>query len=594
MSGSSLDALRDGLARGMARFLAPARLPDGFAPAFATAPRGTRFEVAANAAAAEALAHPLLGGAEGAVDLLLSLVAAGRVPRSLGPARITVEDETPRSFRIATPHHRFEGNLLRGEIRQFLPGEDGPPALLHSGNLVEFTWRGRKHCLDVEESITTAAIEPTDHGVRLVHEGMVAGQGRFSRGAATDLARLRYAYEIRADSPAITLTVTLAPLPGVTLDRVRVTTACDGMSAGEGVDYGTLVFGEGEAARRVPSPNGENVTLHEGPVVAYGARQDRAAPRALSLTIRPCGPAPLLSVKASGPAERRLHWLLTRYAAERLAAGATLEAREDRVLLRGLAAPLVAPRGAEASTAAPIAAVALALATHALLAPGERGAALRDGASRALIAFDAEGAAPTDLAQAMMAAEALHRITGEATLVPRMEALAAALIAAQRDAGVFREAGAARGSVADHATALLALARRQGLAPTDAQAEAIRRGVAAIGLATVDGPLDVLALRGQGNPPAAATEDLARLLRTLRAVQAARAARRLAMPEEEARRLAFLAETATTLLQARIRPEGDALVVAAGAPGTASSLAAQAAALAALLPPESAAVRVAA
>lgn len=193
-----------------------------------------------------------------------------------------------------------------------------------------------------------------------------------------------------------------------------------------------------------------------------------------------------------------------------------------------------------------------------------------------------------------MAAEALHRLTGEATLAPRMEALAAALIAAQRDAGVFRDVGAARGTLADHATALLALARRQMLAPSEAQGEAIRRGVAAIGLATVDGPLDVLALRGEGNPPAAATEDLARLLRALRAVQSARAARRLAMPEEEARRLAFLAETATTLLQARIRPEGDALIVAAGAPGTASSLAAQTATLAALLPPESAVVRVAA
>ena len=57
MSGTSLDAVREGLARGMARFLAPARLPDGFAPAFADAPRGAVFDLAANAAAAEALAH---------------------------------------------------------------------------------------------------------------------------------------------------------------------------------------------------------------------------------------------------------------------------------------------------------------------------------------------------------------------------------------------------------------------------------------------------------------------------------------------------------------------------------------------------------
>ncbi len=584
MSGTTLDAVREGLARGMARFLAPARLPDGFAPAFAAAPRGQVFDLAANAAAAEALAHPLLGGAEGALDLLLAHAAAGRGPRRLGPARVSVEDETPRDFLVATPHHRFAGNLLRGELRQFIHGEDGPPALLHSGNLVEFTWRGRKHCLDVEDAIVAAGIEAVDGGVRLFHESALAGHGRFSRAAPTDLARLRYDYEIRADTPAVLLSVTLRALPGIALERVRITTACDAMSPGEGVEFGTLVLGD----RLRPSPAGENVTVQDGPVAAYGARQ---AGRGLTLAIRPCGPAPLLSVKASGPAEGRLHWLLTRYAAERLAEGASVTAREERVLLRGLDAPLAAPRGAQASAAAPVAPVALALATHALLAPGSRGAALREGAARGLIAFEADGAAPAELAQALMAAEALHRATGEATLLPRMASLAERLLAAQRDPGVFR---GARGSVADHAVALLALARRQAIAPAEAEAAAIRRGVAAIALATVEGPLDTLALRGEGNPPAVATEDLARILRALRAVQAARAARALTMPEEQARRLAFLAETAATLLQARIRPEGDALVVAADAPGTAPSLAAQAAALAALLPPEGAAVRVAA
>ena len=47
-----MDAVREGLVRGLARFLAPARLPDGFAPAFATMPRGSVFDLAANAAAA--------------------------------------------------------------------------------------------------------------------------------------------------------------------------------------------------------------------------------------------------------------------------------------------------------------------------------------------------------------------------------------------------------------------------------------------------------------------------------------------------------------------------------------------------------------
>ena len=594
MDGASIDAVRDGLAAGMARFVAPARLPEGFAPAFAEAPRGAVFDLAANAAAAEALAHPLLGGAEGALDLLLALSAPGIAPRALRPARLVVEDETPGDIRLATPHHRFAGNLLRGELRQFLPGEDGPPAILHGGNLVEFAWRGRRHCLDVEDAIIAAGIEPTEGGAILFHESAVAGRGRFSRGAPQELARLRYAYEIRADSPAVRLTVTLRPLPGIVLERVRITTACDAMSPGEGIDYGILAFGEGAQARRAATPDGENVTMHEGPVGAFAALQDRAGARALSLTIRPRGPAPLLSVKASGPAEGRLHWLLTRYAAETVTPDAPLAVTEERILLRGMAAPLAAPRGAQASSPAPASAIALALATHALLAPGARGAALREGAARALIAFDAAGAAPAELAQALMAAEALHRATGEATLRPRMDMLAEALVATQRDPGVFRETGSARGSVADHAGALLALARRQAIAPSEAAARAVRAGVGAVALATLDGPLDVLALRGEGNPPAAATEDLARLLRALRAVQSVRAAGALAMPGEEARRLAFLAATATTLLRARLRPDGDALLACAGAPGSAPSLAAQAAALAALLPPEGALLRVAA
>lgn len=588
-----MDAVREGLARGLARFLAPARLPDGFAPAFAEAPRGALFDLAANAAAAEALAHPLLGGAEGALELLLALGVEGRAPRTLGPARIVVEDESPRDFRIATPHHLFTGNLFRGEIRQHVHGKDWPPAAIHGGNLVEFAYRGRRHCLDVEDAIVAASIEPREGGIRLIHDSELVARGRFAR-ASRPVARLRYAYDIRADSPAVTLSVSLAAQPDAALDHVRLTTACDAMSPGDGVDYGILAFGEGPGARRLPSPTGESVTVQDGPVPAFAVLQDRAPSRALSLRLRPLGPAPLLNVKASGPAESRLHWLLIRYGGARVPAGGTLALEEERTLLRGTPEPLAAPRGADAASVTPGAAIALALATHVLFAPGSRAAALREGATRALIAFRPDAAAPGELAQALMAAECLHRATGEPALTSRMATLAAALLASQQASGVFREAGPARACIADHAQALLALARHQAFSRSAEGVEAVRRGLAAVALATLPGPMDTLALRGEGDPVAGGTEDLARLLRALRAVQGARAAGALPLPEEDARRLAFLAETATTLLQARIRPEGEVLVVAAGAPGSASSLGAQAAALAALLPPEAALARVAA
>jgi hypothetical protein len=573
MSGNGMDAVREGLARGMARFLAPARLPDGFAPAFASVPRGQVFDLAANAAAAEALAHPLLGGAEGATDLLLSFAMAGPAPRALGPARVMVEDETPRAFDIRTPHHRFTGNLLRGEIEQRLHGEDGPPAILHAGNLVEFTFRGRKHCLDVEDAIVAAGIEPRPGGVVLFHESLLLARGRFTRGRGQEVARLRYAYELRAETPAVMLEVTLAPLPGIVLERVRVTTACDGMTD---QGFATLVLGEGAAARRIDSPAGDNVTVQDGPVPAYGARQGSVA-QALSLTIRPGGPAPLLSLKASGREARRLHWLLARYAAPRLAGGQALAAREERMVLRGLDAPLAVPRGADAASIAPAGAVALALAAQIAGATPVRATALRMAAARVLAGVATEGVAPGDLAQALMAAQAMARNGGDADAAARSVALEAALLATQRGSGVFRTAEAPA-SLGDHALALLALARRP--APP---AEPLRRGLGALALATLDGPVDTLGLRGEGNPAAAATEELARLLRALRAVQAARAAGTLPLPEDEARRLAFLAATALTLLQGRIRPEGEVLAVSGGAPGSPPTLGAQAAALAALV-----------
>jgi len=246
MSGSGMDAVRDGLARGLARFVAPARLPDGFAPAFAQKPDGAVFDLTANAAVAEALAHPMLGGGDGAIDLLLALAGGpGPAPGAIGPARIVVENETLRDLRITTPHHLFTGDLFRGEIRQHLHGSDGPPALIHGGNLVEFAFKGRWHCLDVEDAIVAAGIENAEGGVRLFHESVLTGRGgRFSRGGPREVARLRYTYDLRADTPVVALTVTLAPLPGVVLDRPRITSACDAMSPGDGVDYGTLLLGE--------------------------------------------------------------------------------------------------------------------------------------------------------------------------------------------------------------------------------------------------------------------------------------------------------------------------------------------------------------
>ena len=112
----------------------------------------------------------------------------------------------------------------------------------------------------------------------------------------------------------------------------------------------------------------------------------------------PC-PASLLSVKASGPAEGRLHWLLTRYAGTRLAAGEALTQREDRLLLCGTEVPIVAPRGADGASAAPRQRIAAALATQFVFGDGKRALALSAAVRRILAALPGDETTPGELAR---------------------------------------------------------------------------------------------------------------------------------------------------------------------------------------------------
>jgi len=565
MTIGGADAVREGLLRGLARFVAPARAGEDLVPAFAEQPGGRDFDLAANAAVAEALAQPMLGGGDGAAALLLAHAEGAAPPRRLALPHLVVEDATPARFLLATPHHRFAGDLARGEIRQHLHGAGGPPALLHSGNLVEFAWNGTPHCIDVEDGIVAAGIERDGAGALLWHESAIAAPG----DPARTVARLRYAYGIHPATPEVTLTVTLTPLPGVVLADVRITTACDAMSPEGGVAYGALLLGGGDAPRALAVPAGGDVAVQDGPVPLYRALQCRTPSRALRLVVHAEGPAAMRGITSTAAAPGRLHWLLTRYAAPRAEEANPLVARERRLLLRGLDAPIAAPRGADAAQPACRARLAASLAARAPLADAARRAVLAAAARRLLAGIAAEEEAPALLGWAVIAAARLASLAEG----PAPGALLARLLATGRD-GVFREPGEAPPRMTDHAAALLALVHALALGLPAAQP--LRAGLAALRLVTLPGARDSIEVP---HGPAETTEDLALLLRALRAAQAAQAAGALGLPAEESRRLAFLADLARRFLEARMRPDGDAILVGGGP-------AAQAATLAALVPPE--------
>ncbi|GGG21206.1 hypothetical protein GCM10010964_06760 [Caldovatus sediminis] len=617
---------------------------------------GHTFCADSNAKAAELLVHPALwnedpefaaglldfvlamGGGPGGSDapaaapLLRRVVVpppgpAGAPPPGAGAAPILVLSENPRDFAVRTPMHEYAGDLARGLVVQSVRSAGpGGAAIRHTGNLFELTHRGRRYCLDVEDAIAEYGIERTAAGgVRLHHAGpVVARAGRF--GNALRFGTLRYEYEIAPDRPALLrLTVRFTPAPGMAaeISRLRVTTACDDLSLDGSQAFEAVHVDAPEPAR---SPSRRHADLPPGTsTVAEGAaglvclaQEGRPPGFAHGLYIRPLDPERMLSVKAAVQRRGRLHWVLTRYAAETLEEQESLTAREDRLLVGGglhadpaaraalIALAGSAPPGTDLSLCLDQGAVLNAVATHLLLAAGghyrrppppERQARLRawcEGrieAYFAALAPERPGATARvysrELAFVALALDCLWRLTGERRHRARLGQAVDLLLGLLRDAeedpalppaeAAFRDAWSTVAYLDCHAAAVLALARVALHRDDPRLGPALRRALAAIRLATGTARegarrvvFDSVAVRSR-EPEGGWAEDigvwsykLALTLRALRAVQAAAAAGAIALEGTETARLGFLATLCLDLLRDRIRLEGDALEVRPG------------------------------
>ena len=686
------DCLQDGVRERLVRFL-KTRLARHVAlgetevvplseTAAASPSEGDCFCTDNNAKAVELLAHPALwdddpGFASGLIDFVLAMsggqdgatgaaaapplrrlvtmtadATSGTVmtgPRAVPSTCIQILSDDPRDFAIRTPMHDLTGDLSRGLVVQSVRSAGpGGAAIRHTGNLFELTHRGRRHCLDVEDAITEYGIERTaTGGVRLHHAGpVIARAGRF--GGTLRFGKLSYEYEIAPERPALLrLTVRFVPAPGMAgeISRIRVTTACDGLSPeGKPAFDAVLVDGLGPAhappRRHAELPLGTSTVLEGGAALVSLVQEGRPPGFAHGLYLRPCDPQRMLSVKATVEQRGRLHWVLTRYAAERLAEQETLTVEEDRLLVGGglhadpearaalLALAETAPPGLDLSLCFDQGAVLNAVATHLLLAagghyrhppPAERLARLRAWCERRIEAYFAALAperpdAPLrvylrELAFVALALDCLWRLSGERRHRTRLSQAVDLLLGLLRDAGeepgapaseaAFRDAWAGTAYLDCHAAAMLALARVALHRDDPRLGPALRRALAAIRLATGTAQegarraaFDSLAVRSRAaSGDAGWTEDigtwsykLALTLRALRAMQAAAAAGAIELDAAETGRLGFLATLCLDLLRDRIRLNGDALEVRPGPLTEATNAEAQAWTVLALMP----------
>lgn len=285
------------------------------------------FDALGNALALEALSHPRLASnaaplRDGIAAFLPALEDQGALRRRAGPGRLRIASDDTRRFHIETPSHVFTGDLWRGVLRQALRADPARPVALHTGNTVFFRLGGRAQRVDVENSIAACGIDPLPGGVRLFHESRIAGRGLFGLTSRA-IGRLRYAYEIRADTPVVRLSVLFTPddaLPA----RLVLTTALDGMSPGDGVAYDHVTgLAGGAPFARHDLPAG-TAALQDGPVETLGFHQGNGGPAALAIALRPHAPA---QARATVRAGGQLHWAVLRHE------GPTVT--EDRLVLAG-------------------------------------------------------------------------------------------------------------------------------------------------------------------------------------------------------------------------------------------------------------------
>ena len=559
-----------------------------------------------NAKALELLALPAVRNAEPALansvlDFVLAMSPGEAIWRRLAAPQLQARRLDPKDFLVVTPFHSFEGDLSHGLLRQSVRFNDGRErvAAVHTGHLVEFRLGGRKHCIDVEDSITDCGLLRTAGGITLFHESTIEAPASLLSRRARPVATLRYSYEIRADSAAILLRVTLRAAPGIVLSRLRLTTACDALSD---IPRTCHVGVAGTYATPKLPPAGA-AYLHRGSLDHLLLAEAGNPGFAHTLHLRPRQPDHVASLSATTREDGRLQWVVLRHAAPPIPAGGEFAIAEERLLLASgdlAQAPMVGAlldspealagidpsasydHGAELNAVATYWRHAMA-GSYAAPVPPERLAVLRTWFDRHLDAFFAAVAPQGDaaghrvyvrgLAFVILALDGMLHGTGEARYRLALGAALDLLLQCQQQGpndGVFLDSGADAGYLDCHAAGILALARLVQPGCDARIAPALRRALAALRLGTVMVPVgdatlpfDTIVVRtrapdgGWAEDGAYWTYKAALLLRALRVVLIRRAAGLLDLTSAEAERVAALARLCSDRLATTERRSSD-------------------------------------
>ena len=256
--------------------------------------------------------------------------------RRVSAPRLEQSSETNGEIRFihSLMHGRYD--LRRGIVGVGIRFHDDRTAdnLLLSNNFVEFTYKSRRHIVDVGPAITAVEATHQDHVLTLRHSGDLYFKPRWSD---VRLGRIDYIYTIDARSMLIGVEVTLHVDPGSRVADVVLTIAHDQLSHGRnGVFYNTFgAYPSGSEGSVFTAAERGPHRIAVGHATYYSIAQAEIAGFALAVHTAPREPSRLAEIDIRVQNRERLDKVIARYRFDGPCSGARLTAAEDKLLTAG-------------------------------------------------------------------------------------------------------------------------------------------------------------------------------------------------------------------------------------------------------------------
>lgn len=272
--------------------------------------------------------------ADATLDYVLRLSPDSIIQRRAALPELRLLDNNPENFRAYNSFFNLTGNLTKGVICPSIRFNDNRTRAVaeYSGNVIHFTYCGRRQTVDIENSIKNWSILEYSDRIVFSHTSAISGTPLF--GSPSHVCDVTYAYTLWRARPTIEVSVSVRAATGVTLRVVHITTAFDQLSKGGGFD--TVVTGRGDTYQTNAVPGASRTTLARGATDYVSLFEGRVMPGfAVGLHVHLNNGDQLKDVTVEGSQLGHFHWVYTTYDLKKLQEGQTKTIIENRLLTGG-------------------------------------------------------------------------------------------------------------------------------------------------------------------------------------------------------------------------------------------------------------------